>query len=108
MTDQLPLPDYDDLPTAGIESRSRTLDEPGVQTLLDYERAHADRPAVVLVLQHRLEQLQGGAEPTGGSPGAPAPEAGHRADTPQASINEGPPQNPPSHGVPENTTQPRR
>lgn len=41
MTHDLPLPDYDNLPTEAIGTRARTLDRQGVQTLLDYEQAHA-------------------------------------------------------------------
>ena len=32
--DTLPLPDYDHLPVSGLASRIRTLDRPGLQTLL--------------------------------------------------------------------------
>lgn len=68
MTDDLPLPDYDDLPTNAIGSRARTLEKQGVQTLLDYEEAHAARPAVVQLLTHRIDELDQGAPPTSGSP----------------------------------------
>lgn len=108
MTDDLPLPDYDDLPTNAIGSRARTLDKQGVQTLLDYEEAHAARPAVVQLLTHRIDELDQGAPPTSGSPLAEAPEAGQPGGGGQAEVKEGPPVNPPSHGTPENPAQPRR
>src|SRR5215212_10262014 len=40
--DQLPLPDYDHLPVDGLASRIRTLDARGLETVLEYERAHAN------------------------------------------------------------------
>ncbi len=105
---QVPLPQYDDLTVGEIESHVRTLDREGVQAVSDYERAHAARPAVLLVLKNRAAQLREGAEPTGGSaevPGAGS-DAGH---TPaQAPVVEGPPVNPPSQGAAENPAQPRR
>jgi hypothetical protein len=107
MTHELPLPDYDDLPTQAIGTRARTLDRQGVQTLLDYEQAHAARPAVVQLLSTRIDELDDGAQPSGGSPLAPAPEAGKAGDHQQAAVNEGPPVNPPSQGAPENPAQPR-
>src|SRR3954470_16706909 len=73
--DTLPLPDYDHLPIGGLTSRIRTLDAAGVQTLLEYERAHGNRLPVVEVLQNRLSALQEGAQPSGGSPTGVAPEA---------------------------------
>ena len=56
--DQLPLPDYDHLPVQGLISRIRTLDATGLQTLLDYEKAHADRLAVVTMLENRIANLR--------------------------------------------------
>jgi hypothetical protein len=107
---QLPLPDYDDLSTAAIESRARTLDSDGVRALLDYEKEHAHRIQVIQVLQHRLEALTSGdAQPSGGDPAATAPEAGTATHgTGNASPQtQGPPVNPPSHGDPTNPAQPR-
>jgi hypothetical protein len=108
---ELPLPDYDDLTTGSIESRIRALDADGVAALLEHERAHADRIQVVQLLEHRLEALRNGdATPSGGQPGAPAPEARGAAagGSPVSPATEGPAQNPPSHGVPTNPAQPRR
>jgi hypothetical protein len=108
---ELPLPDYDDLTTGSIDSRIRALDADGVAALLDHEREHADRIQVVQLLEHRLGALRSGeATPSGGRPGAPAPEtAGPAAGgSPVSPATEGPAQNPPSHGVPTNPAQPRR
>jgi hypothetical protein len=106
--DELPLPDYDQLPTGTIESRARTLDADGVERLLSHERRHADRVQVVQMLEHRLDALRrGDAEPSGGDPAAPTPEA-TAGEAAGSAITEGPPQNPPSQGVPTNPAQPRR
>jgi hypothetical protein len=108
--DALPLPDYDHLPLGGLTSRIRTLDATGVQTLLDYERAHGNRLPVVEVLRNRLEALQNGAQPSGGDPAAdftseaPEPAAG---GSKVSQATSGPPVNPPSHGDPSNPAQPR-
>jgi len=61
MPPDLPLPDYDSLPTSAIGSGARTLDHRGVTTLLEYEQGHANRPAVVRALQDRLDELTGDA-----------------------------------------------
>jgi hypothetical protein len=105
---ELPLPQYDDLTVGEIESRVRTLDPGGVEALITYERAHAARAQVLLVLETRAEQLRDGAQPTGGS--AEVPGAGSDASNApsQAAVVEGPPVNPPSHGAPENPAQPRK
>jgi hypothetical protein len=73
--DELPLPDYDHLPKGSLASRIRPLDRAGVEQLLAYERAHAHRLPVVLILEQRLEALAEGAEPTNGSLTAVRPEA---------------------------------
>ena len=102
-----PLPDYDSLATGSIESRAHALDPDGVRQLLAYERAHADRPQIVQMLEHRLASLEGGdAQPSGGDPTAPAPETapGEPAGSP---VKPGPPVNPPSQGDPTNPAQPR-
>ncbi|MEU3296941.1 hypothetical protein ABZ722_31935 [Streptomyces longwoodensis] len=55
------------------------------------------------LLRHRLGQLEHGAQPSGGSPLAPAPEQAPAPDaTPAVSpATSGPAMNPPSHGTPE-------
>jgi hypothetical protein len=107
--DELPLPDYDHLPVGSVESRIRSLDADQLAAVLAYERAHGDRLPVVQVLEHRLEAVRGGAEPTGGDPLAVAPEAplGEPGRSHASPATEGPPVNPPSHGDPTNPGQPR-
>ena len=108
MTDHdLPLTDYDNLAAGSIESRTHALDQEGVRRLLDHEREHPARPQIIAMLEHRLEALeQGAAQPSGGDPGAPAPETAP-GEAPTSSVTEGPPVNPPSQGVPTNPAQPR-
>jgi hypothetical protein len=73
--DDLPLPDYDHLPVGSLTSRIRTLNAGALQTLLDYERRHANRIMVVTVMERRLAGLEKDAEQAGGDPAAAAPEA---------------------------------
>jgi hypothetical protein len=107
--DQLPLPDYDHLPAEGLASRIRMLDAEGVETLLEYERAHANRLQVVTAMENRLRALREGAQPSGGDPTAPAADDPvHTSAGSQVSeATSGPPMNPPSHGDPTNPAQPR-
>jgi hypothetical protein len=108
--DELPLPDYDHLPTGSLEGRLRSLDADALEQLLVYERAHGDRLPVVQLIERRLEAVRDGAPLSGGDPTAAAtperqhaPQAGGQA-SPQT---QGPPINPPSHGDPTNPAQPR-
>jgi hypothetical protein len=105
----LPLPDYDHLPLGGLVHRIRSLGEPALAELLEYEQAHADRLPVVQAMQARLAELRDGAQASGGSPVAPAAEAppAAAAGAPISPATSGPPINPPSHGDPTNPAQPR-
>ncbi len=107
--DQLPIPDYDQLPVGGLTSRIRTLDAQGLETLLAYEKGHANRIQVVQIMQNRLNSLKAGAQPSGGDPAAPAADdPTHAATGSQVSeATSGPPVNPPSQGDPTNPAQPR-
>jgi hypothetical protein len=71
---ELPIPDYDHLPEGSLTHRIRTLDADALRMIISYERAHADRLHVLQVLEHRLGQLDAGAQPSGGDPAAPQPE----------------------------------
>jgi hypothetical protein len=107
--DQLPLPDYDHLPVEGLASRIRMLDAEGLQTLLDYERAHANRLQVVTIMENRLSSLHEGAQPSGGDPATPAADdpVHASAGSKVSGATSGPAMNPPSQGVPTNPAQPR-
>jgi hypothetical protein len=104
----LPIDDYDHLPVGSLISRIRTLDSTGLQTLLDYEKGHANRIQVVSAMRSRLTSLENGAQPSGGDPNAATPEAAPPADSgPRVTGTDAPPVNPPSHGDPTNPAQPR-
>ncbi|HLM06787.1 MAG TPA: hypothetical protein VK402_16535 [Blastococcus sp.] len=107
--DQLPLPDYDHLPVEGLTTRIRTLDAQGLETLLEYERGHANRLQVVTVMENRLSSLREGAQPSGGDPAASGVDDPVHAATGSrvSEATSGPAMNPPSHGDPTNPAQPR-
>jgi len=65
--DDLPLRDYDHLPLSAVAQRMRSLTADQIGQLLDYERAHAARPAVEQLMQVRRAELLAGAEPTAGA-----------------------------------------
>lgn len=105
--DALPLPDYDHIPLGTLPTRITGLDESGLRALIDYEEAHGNRLPVKLVLQQRLEAVQGGAELAAGA-GTSTPEVGSVAGgSPVTPATSGPPINPPSQGDPTNPAQPR-
>ena len=105
--DELPLADYDHIPSGTLPSRISGLDEAGIGLLLEYERGHGNRLPVTQILEHRLEALKGGAEPSGTT----APDTPEVSQTQTGSkvspATSGPPINPPSHGDPTNPAQPR-
>ncbi|MFD3501911.1 hypothetical protein ACFWWT_08895 [Streptomyces sp. NPDC058676] len=106
--DSLPLPDYDQLPIGGLESRVRSLTAQDVEELLAYERTHADRVPVTAVLTARLEQLEAGAEPTSGDPGALRPEQAASHTGSRVSPATSPqPFSPPPHGTPDQRGKPK-
>jgi hypothetical protein len=106
--DDLPIKDYDHLQVGGLASRIRMLDSGELQTLLDYERGHANRFQVVTIMQNRLRSLKDGAQPSGGDPQSPADVPAEPAGGSKVSeATTGPPVNPPSAGVPTNPAQPR-
>ena len=49
----LPIPDYDHLLLSDIEHRLKGLDAGSVDRLLEHERAHAARPAAIVLLEQR-------------------------------------------------------
>jgi hypothetical protein len=102
----LPLRDYDHLSVTSLAQRIRSLTAGEIGQLLDYEREHANRPAVTAALQARRSELESGATPSPGGPqaGPEWPEA------PSASSPAGPtapPVHPPPHGNPAQPGQPK-
>lgn len=106
--DELPLPDFDHIPVGNLASRITALDERGVIQLLSYEHEHGNRLPVTQVLEHRLEALRNGAEPSGSIPDEmPEVSHGQPGGSPASPKTAGPKVNPPSQGVPTNPAQPR-
>jgi hypothetical protein len=73
--DELPLPDFDHVLVGHLPSRIASLEVADVQKLLDYEKKHARRMLIQLVLQRRIDDLKNGAKPAEGGTGD-MPEAG--------------------------------
>ncbi len=74
--DELALPDFAHLPLGTLPMRIAPLTEKQVNELLEYERAHANRLPVIVVLEGRVSALQAGATPSG-SIAAETPEVEH-------------------------------
>jgi hypothetical protein len=54
---ELPVANYDQLSIASLRARLRMLDTSQVTVLLDYEKAHEGRPAVVTMFERRIAKL---------------------------------------------------
>jgi hypothetical protein len=66
--DELPLPDFDHVLVGHLPSRIASLEAADVQKLLDYEKKHARRMPIRLVLERRIAALKSGAvTPTEGA-----------------------------------------
>jgi hypothetical protein len=104
----LPLAHYDHITAGDLPARINGLSADGVKTLLEYERNHADRLPIVIILEHRAHALAEGAEPSGevleDSPTMNHGTPGGDRVTPATA---GPKINPPSQGDPTNPAQPR-
>jgi hypothetical protein len=98
--EDLPLEGYDQMTVGTIRQAIRSLDEEQLQTLLEYEHSHADRPLVKEVMTTRMVELSSGAEPTGGEPQSAPPSARRRAEQKVTPHTAAEPIIPPSHGVP--------
>jgi len=57
---ELPLASYDTLSLPSIRARLRNLDVDQLRTLIEYERAHAERPEVLRMFERRIEKLETG------------------------------------------------
>ncbi len=67
-SDELPIPDYDQLPLTELRHRIRSLDDGQLKTLFDHETAHGNRIPVLEVLHARSKEIHHGAEPSSGDP----------------------------------------
>ncbi len=60
-TDGLPLPGYDRFSVPSLRARLRTLDATQLDSLIEYEKAHAGRDEVVTMFERRIVKLGRGA-----------------------------------------------
>ena len=100
---QLPLPDYDQLPMGELRHRIRSLEEDQLRTLFEHEQAHGDRTPVLELLNARLGELAEGADPAPGdqtrAPGVNGTPSGSRVQPATAAE----PTTPQRHGLSEQT-----
>jgi len=97
--DDLPVPDFDQLPLTELRHRIRALDEQQLRTLTEHERAHGDRLPVLELLRSRLDQLADGAEPSGGDPQQAPEVSGHAGGSPVQPATAAEANTPLRHGV---------
>jgi hypothetical protein len=99
---ELPIPDFDHLPEGALAHHIRSLsEEEDVRRVLEYERDHANRLAMTLVLERRISALRAGeatqsaGDPAAAQPGQPPSPAAVSPDseTGLAGIKQ-----PPGHG----------
>jgi hypothetical protein len=101
--EELPLPNYDQLPLATLRHRIRSLDQSRLRDLIKYERRHGARVHVLEVLEARLRQLHEGAEVSPGSQ-EETPEVTHApAGSPVRHSTAAEPGTPLRHGVAQQT-----
>jgi hypothetical protein len=55
-----PLPNYDELSIASLRARLRNLDVTQVRRLAEYEKGHAGRADVIVMLERRIAKLEAG------------------------------------------------
>jgi hypothetical protein len=98
-SEELPLPDYDQLPLNELRHRIRSLDEQQMRLLFEHEEAHGNRIPVLELLHARLRELTHGAEPSPGDPsgGPGATKTPH--DSPVKESTAAEPGTPLRHGV---------
>lgn len=97
------VPDYDSLPLTELEHRVRSLDEQGLRALVEYERAHANRPAVLELLTARMDELARGGEPSGGSQESTSAPSGTSKGSPVRPSTGADLHTPQRHGQPDQT-----
>jgi hypothetical protein len=97
--DDVAVPDYDQLSLGDLRHRIRSLSEDQLRGLIDHERTHGDRVAVLEVLGARLQELQSGAEPSGGDQSRTPKVAGISGDSAVHEATAAEPTSPLRHGV---------
>jgi hypothetical protein len=97
--DDLPLPDYDQLSLGDLRHRIRSLTEPQLRAIIDHEQAHGRRAPVLQALGTRLDELGGGAEPSGGDPASTPTVRGAQHGSPVQEATAAEANTPLRHGV---------
>jgi hypothetical protein len=103
MTDDLPIPDFDQLSLGDVRSRIRSLDEAGLQAVLNHEAGHAARVPVLEILEARQRELEGGAAPSSGDPHRAPPVGGAAGGSPVQQSTAAEANTPLRHGVAQQT-----
>jgi len=96
--DELPIPDYDQLPITELRHRIRGLEEAPLRALFDHETEHGNRIPVLEILHARLKELHGGAEPSQGDPAKTPRVTGARGGSPVSEATAASPTSPLRHG----------
>ncbi len=97
-SDELPIPDYDQLSLPDLRHRVRSLEEGPLRRLFDHETEHGNRIPVLEVLHARLKELHDGAEPSPGDPAKTPRVTGARGDSPVSEATAASPRPPLRHG----------
>jgi hypothetical protein len=105
--DDPPIAGYDQLPIGSLEHRIRSLDAGEVETLKRHERDHADRTAVLRMLDAQLDRLSSGAAPSPGGSGEPLPPEPPRGGSKVSPQTTAQPLSPPPHGTPDQPGKPK-
>jgi hypothetical protein len=98
-SDDLPLPDYDQMSLGDLRHRVRSLDEAELVEVLNHECAHAARVPVLEILETRLHALQAGAEPSSGDPRRAPEVTGAKGGSPVQQATAAEANTPLRHGV---------
>src|SRR4051812_2429063 len=98
-SDDLPLPDYDQLSLGDLRHRARSLDEEQLLAVLNHECGHAARVPVLEILEARLRELEQGAEPAPGNPRRAPEVKGASRDSPVRQSTAAEANTPLRHGV---------
>ena len=97
-SDELPIPDYDQLPLTELRHRVRSLDASQLKTLFDHETAHGNRIPVLEVLHARSKEIHHGAEPSSGDPAKTPRVSGARGGSAVSEATAAEPSSPLRHG----------
>ena len=98
-SDDLPLPDYDEMSLGDLRHRIRSLDETALLEVLNHECGHAARVPVLEILENRLRALQEGAEPAPGDPRRAPEVTGTKGGSPVQEATAAENHTPLRHGV---------